>query len=337
MFTKSVFPQQPQQNPESITITTYYPAPFGVYEELRSNRMAIGDNYSQDTYCWSPAACANQIDANADLVVEGRVGIATPNPGNMLDVVGDVRVQPNNLSNLLISNAPDEAGNFDNVGLDLVKPGGTAAGARILLSGFTSPANTGGRLVFYTSPVNSTINPANPQMTIAENGNVGIGTSIPQGILDISSTTSAFIPPRMTTAQRNNIQNPVNGMMIYNTNTNDFETYSTNNLGTSWGSINKPDYDSGWFTVAAGNSYTLRPNQNTYYSKITVFLSADAAHTCRGVTGFPYYGGATWVGCVVSHDINNIYIWTQPGGVGYTNCPALIQRFNGWYRVLAWR
>jgi hypothetical protein len=65
---------------ETITITTYYPAPFGVYQELRANRMAIGDNYSQNTFCWPPAACANQIDANADLVVEGNVGIGTTTP-----------------------------------------------------------------------------------------------------------------------------------------------------------------------------------------------------------------------------------------------------------------
>ncbi|RKY30351.1 MAG: hypothetical protein DRP68_06240, partial [Candidatus Omnitrophota bacterium] len=28
---------------ESITVTTYYPSPYGVYNQLQTNRMAVGD------------------------------------------------------------------------------------------------------------------------------------------------------------------------------------------------------------------------------------------------------------------------------------------------------
>lgn len=52
-------------------------------------------------------------------------------------------------------------------------------------------------------------------------GNVGIGTGSPAGALDVSSTTGAFIVPRMTTAQRDALT-AVNGMIIYNTTTNQF-------------------------------------------------------------------------------------------------------------------
>jgi hypothetical protein len=66
---------------ETITITTYYPSPFGSYRELRAQRMAIGANYSGSAYCWSPEACTNQItDNNVNLIVEGNVGIGTANP-----------------------------------------------------------------------------------------------------------------------------------------------------------------------------------------------------------------------------------------------------------------
>jgi len=54
--------------------------------------------------------------------------------------------------------------------------------------------------------------------------NVGIGTQNPAGALDVSSTTGALIVPRMTTAQRNALT-PVNGMIIYNTSTNQFNFY----------------------------------------------------------------------------------------------------------------
>ena len=39
-------------------------------------------------------------------------------------------------------------------------------------------------------------------------------------IFEIESTTLGFLPPRMSTIQRNAIQNPVNGLLIYNTNAN---------------------------------------------------------------------------------------------------------------------
>src|SRR4030042_4713953 len=69
---------------ETITLTTYYPAPFGVYQELRSRRMAIGNTYvQQSVYPWAtvtPPPPA-QISQDADLVVEGNVGIGTIDPG----------------------------------------------------------------------------------------------------------------------------------------------------------------------------------------------------------------------------------------------------------------
>jgi hypothetical protein len=55
---------------------------------------------------------------------------------------------------------------------------------------------------------------------------VGIGTTTPNASaeLDVTSTTKGFLPPRMTTTERNNIVSPTTGLQIYNisTNTNDF-------------------------------------------------------------------------------------------------------------------
>lgn len=53
----------------------------------------------------------------------------------------------------------------------------------------------------------------------AQNENVGIGTVSPEksAVLDVSSTTKGFLTPRMTLNQRNAIVNPVEGLLVYQT------------------------------------------------------------------------------------------------------------------------
>jgi len=81
---------------EDITITTYYPSPYGVYREMRAQRMAIGENYiDHSVVCWEGDTNCNgsggQImipSANdVDLIVKGNVGIGTTGPGAKLSVV----------------------------------------------------------------------------------------------------------------------------------------------------------------------------------------------------------------------------------------------------------
>ena len=52
---------------------------------------------------------------------------------------------------------------------------------------------------------------------IAQKNNVGIGTTKPDqsAALEVSSTTQGFLPPRVTLQQRNSIQNPATGLMVY--------------------------------------------------------------------------------------------------------------------------
>lgn len=62
--------------------------------------------------------------------------------------------------------------------------------------------------------------------------NVGIGTTTPAASaqLDVTSTTKGFLPPRMTSAQRDAIASPATGLTIYNTTINAFQVYN----GTAW-------------------------------------------------------------------------------------------------------
>jgi len=54
-------------------------------------------------------------------------------------------------------------------------------------------------------------------MTGVTTAQVGINTASPQGALDISSTTSGLLVPRMTSAERDAIATPANAMLIFNT------------------------------------------------------------------------------------------------------------------------
>jgi len=51
--------------------------------------------------------------------------------------------------------------------------------------------------------------------------------------LDVSSTTKGFLPPRMTTTQKNAISSPAAGLVVYDTDTNKLCCYN----GTSWNDL----------------------------------------------------------------------------------------------------
>lgn len=59
---------------------------------------------------------------------------------------------------------------------------------------------------------------------------VGVTVQQPSAILQADSTTQGILPPRLTTAQRDAIVSPAQGLAIYNTTTLSLETYN----GTSW-------------------------------------------------------------------------------------------------------
>ena len=66
-------------------------------------------------------------------------------------------------------------------------------------------------------------------MSLTASLNVGIGTTSPNtsAKLDISSTTQGFLPPRMTTTQKNAISSPAAGLQVYDSTTNRAAVYST--------------------------------------------------------------------------------------------------------------
>lgn len=69
-----------------------------------------------------------------------------------------------------------------------------------------------------------------PLLKISSAGNIGIGTSSPQAILDITSTTSGILIPRITTTQKNAITTPIESELLYDSSLHSFNYYD----GTNW-------------------------------------------------------------------------------------------------------
>jgi len=93
---------------------------------------------------------------------------------------------------------------------------------------FTDSFLTGGMLIFNGANAPTMFYTNNSErMRITSGGNVLIGTTtdISSAILNISSTTQGFLPPRMTTTQINAIASPVNGLLVYNTTIDHFCGY----------------------------------------------------------------------------------------------------------------
>ncbi|MGB1296248.1 MAG: hypothetical protein ACPG6V_12295 [Flavobacteriales bacterium] len=61
---------------------------------------------------------------------------------------------------------------------------------------------------------------------------IGIGTTTPHAssILEVNSTSKGFLPPRLTSVNRDNINNPAEGLMIYNTDLSCIEYFT----GSYW-------------------------------------------------------------------------------------------------------
>jgi hypothetical protein len=127
----------------------------------------------------------------------------------------------------------------------------------------------------------------NPTLTAAAdfraievaNGGAYINTTSVQAsaILQADSTTQGFLPPRMTTTQKNAIATPAAGLVVYDTDLNQLCTYN----GT-WG--NSPFYQQ---SLSGVKYFTDFDNTASTTPNFAVFVSGAGAETRRTVGSIP--------------------------------------------------
>ncbi len=233
------------------------------------------DNTTQTTAGLTPgSAILNQttlqsgagFNIGGNGYVGGNVGIGTTAPLSRLSIQ-QVTSQGNT--------AGQNLGELSFVGFNRTFPSAS-------VQALTKDVDNTGHLLFKTSPGSTG---AVERLRIEADGNVGIGTPTPaaSALLDVSSTTKGFLPPRLTTAQRDAIGSPATGLVLYNATTNKLNTWN----GTAWdATITEQPYQG----PAANFAYTGQPQ--TYTVPADVYTVRVDAYGASGGSSSPNDGGA---------------------------------------------
>lgn len=201
-------------------------AKAGVYAEAGSSSAAVRGLTTLAT-SW-----AGSFEGGKGVYIEKKLGIGTTLPDTILHINEDSY----NVPTIKLENNTGLTTSFGTTGgiqfYGLRSGGYSTRYASIFgwVSDNNNP-NFTGELIF-NLPLQGTFA---PRMVI-DGDRVGIGTTGPfsaVALLDVSSATKGFLPPRMTTTQRNAISSPPAGLMIYNTSTNKLNFYN----GSAWEAV----------------------------------------------------------------------------------------------------
>ena len=181
---------------------------------------------------------------------------------------------------------------------------------------------------------------------------LGIGTNTPSStsILDLTSTTAGFLPPRMTTAQRLAISNPAEALIVY-----DIDERSAYIYSGQWVEIGGNSYtwaiggQSGGATVASGTNvlfegdgiittgYNATSNILTITGNALASVSAGPGITVSTVNsvatvGVEYTGASNLISDAPEGDILDVtdeflYLDKSENEVRYIDIQEIIDRF----------
>ena len=155
---------------ENLTITTYYPSPYGSYRDLTvSGRMAIGDVNNDGTtdvgdFAVSSSAPFGPIQES--LTIAGRLGIGTTTPNNLIQAKGLINFDDTKSNTFLGFNVGVNNTGINNVGVGYKALEGLTTGIsnaalgsealRMNTTGYNNTAVGGGALLFNLIGLNNT-------------------------------------------------------------------------------------------------------------------------------------------------------------------------------------
>jgi len=181
LFFFSLFPVVSSQadSTDSIRIVTYYPSPFGTYRELRTKRLAIGDDYIKtgsppDKYDWQEYAAdpMHNIGYDADLVVQGNAAFGT----TKLLPNGQVQIASINVPLLFTETDQTGRGSLWRMPLD---------SKHLRFDVSINGVDFGSSSADFATPLDL-YSDGNVVLSGHGGGNVGIGTDNPQAKLDVN-------------------------------------------------------------------------------------------------------------------------------------------------------
>lgn len=166
------------------------------------------------------------------------------------------------------------------------------------------------------------LNAAFAQNTFPSSGSAGIGTSAPNSsaVLELKSTSKGMLVPRMTKAQRDAINSPATGLLIYQTNNNDgFYYYS----GSSWeevkssganktlSNLKSPTAVNVDLLPSAGNTINVGSSASSWKD---LYLNGDLFVDGSRVLSFPSYANS-FIGGLAG---NNAVTGVENTAAGFT-------------------
>lgn len=120
-------------------------------------------------------------------------------------------------------------------------------------------------------------------------------------VLDLVSTTKGFLPPRMTTTQKNAIASPAEGLQMYDSTAKSPAYYDGTNWGYTGGALQNAAGNSGTLNIsfAAGNIVNLTLNANTTLAFSNAVIGTYIIQVTQGATGanvLTYPASVKWSG-----------------------------------------
>jgi hypothetical protein len=158
-----------------------------------------------------------KLDVNGTARFVGNVSLGSPNINDKLEVYGNILVRANDRIRL--------AGTSDG-NTALYATSGAAAQMNVKNGSGSTFDITFGTIGSTTRMLRvNSFDSTTPSVVVGNNA-----TAFASSVLTVESTTQGFLPPRMTTTQKNAIASPATGLMVYDTTLNLMALYN----GTTW-------------------------------------------------------------------------------------------------------